>query len=155
MRNDFLKPLIIRNEGLGIGWLSLFGLVCIGSYGMLRVDNFRAFHIFFLILIILGFYVLYDTFKKSRDKSPKIIIDRRGIEICRDKLFFDWSKIETANIITKRNRDRTAYLKINDHSVNLTGLRYKQTEIINTIYNFSGIICTRLVELGEDLVFEK
>ena len=106
MRNDFLfiKPLVIRNKGLEIGWFALFGLVCFGIYTMLsRIDTFRAVHIFFLILIIAGLFALYSGLKKSLDKSPKIIIDNRGIEICRDNLFFGWSEIETANLIIKQN----------------------------------------------------
>ena len=144
MRNDFTKPLVIRNESLGFGDLGIFVILCIWSYAVIltvttrNISNFPLLFIFSLIVIMVLLYVLYGGLKKSLDRSPKIIIDRRGIEICKENLFFGWSEIETADIIRKSSRFERIYLKINDHSVDLFGLRYRRKKVRDTINSFSG-----------------
>jgi len=52
------------------------------------------------VLISIGF-LAYKIFDGYKDRKPKIIIDKRGIEICSKNTLYEWSKIKYAYVKSK------------------------------------------------------
>lgn len=102
--------------------------------------------------ILLGFYMLYEKeywgllflgsglyltngqIKKSRDKSPQIIINAEGIKL-KDEKLIKWKNIKNDRVFTKtRGRNSTTYLAFNNEKIDIGELDVKNQELENLLH---------------------
>ena len=134
--NAMSKRLVVKNtviksdEIIKIGVAILF-LVFAGA----KLPNY-----WILVPIGLLIFYSYDFIKRLLDRKPQIIIDKNGIQICKDDLVIPWKNIKNAQAkFYSRNKE---ILLINavekEFEISLNEYKYSETDINKTIEFFTG-----------------
>jgi hypothetical protein len=100
-----------------------FGIIALGIYFLLD-ENYL-----FLILIIIGLYLVYDQLSKLKDTEPQIIINDKGIKLKNEKLV-SWRKIHNDEVFAKSNgKSSTNYLAFNNEMIDIDELTIKMKDL--------------------------
>jgi hypothetical protein len=144
-KNEFTDRLIIKNATFRIRDCIFFIAALIILYFILKEEK----HIFLKILVFgfIGFFT-FRIFKRIKDRTDKIIIDKTGIKLCDSNVFINWSKFKFALIRTKNeglgnNIDIVNYFHIEtiegEIAIKMTDLKYNKLQLLEAIDYFSGI----------------
>lgn len=104
-----IDSLVVENEKHSwifiLGFIVLYILMILFSKGFCE-DSSRVSNLLFLLFIIptLGHSIVHNL-----DRTPKIVIDNRGICICKTGLKLEWDRIVETYIKIDENGEDTSY----------------------------------------------
>lgn len=94
------------------------------------------------ILAPIGLLIFYsyDFIKRLLNRSPQIIIDKNGIQICKDQLVIPWRTIKSAQAKFQAPDKERLYISTHEKELELRldSYKYSLTQINETIEFFTG-----------------
>lgn len=139
------ERLIIRNATFTFNDLFYLGSMGVCIYLIFEKGSVNS--VFVWIFVGLMLYTAWGIFKRLRDRSDKLIIDKTGILLCEQNEFIPWSGINYAYIKkevegTGKNAKVVCYFHIDakgsDFVVNMDAFSFNENLLVRTVEHFSG-----------------
>lgn len=87
-----------------------------------------------LIMVVIGGYSLYSWYKKTKEKSPQIILNDQGITL-KESGFFSWEDIENDRVYTKsKGKTSTTCLAFNYEEIEIDELDIDAEDLENLLH---------------------
>ncbi|MFA8434275.1 MAG: hypothetical protein ACEPOZ_07140 [Marinifilaceae bacterium] len=141
--NKIPDKLILKNALIKIDDFLTFG--ALGVIIFYSSKNIKS--IWTLFLVALCIFLIYKFTKRIKNRNPQIIIDKDGIELCEEQVFFKWNKINYAYIKAHskgsgQNAESIDYFHIRTNNKVTTkridDLQYSSKLVKKTIEFYSG-----------------
>lgn len=108
--------------------MALF-VISLGFY--LYYDN-KSFWLA-IILVAIGTYIIYDFYKKAKDRSPQIILNEHGITL-KEEGFFSWNDIYNDRVFVTAGNNSVTYLAFNDIQIEINEMNISAEHAENLLH---------------------
>lgn len=144
-QTEIPERLIIRNATFTINDLFYLGLMGACIYFIFEKGSGNSAFVWVFVALLL--YTAWGIFKRLRDRSDKLIIDKAGILVCEQNEFIPWSGINYAYIKKEvegsgKNSKVVNYFHVDakgkDFVVNMNNFSYNENLLVRTVEHFSG-----------------